>query len=98
MRFTSYRNLERAARRHPSSMAAVERWFFAITRLDAPGLVALRKVFPATDQVGNTLVFNIGGNNFRLLCCVDWLRQWLFFRALLTHAEYDRTNVEELCP
>lgn len=58
----------------------------------------LRACLAAVDQVGNALVFNIGGNSYRLICCVDWRRQRLYFRALLTHAEYDRTKVEELCP
>ena len=37
-----------------------------------------------------TFRFNILGPDFE--------RQWLFFRALLTNVEYDRTNVRDLCP
>ena len=98
MTVISHRNLMRAAERHPNSIVSVERWFHCISAANCRHLIELRALFPGTDQVGTALVFNIGGNNFRLICCVDFERQWLFFRALLTHAEYDRTNVRDLCP
>ena len=61
-------------------------------------LADIRKFYPSADQVGKTLIFNIGGNNYRLLCCVSWELRRLFFRALFTLAEYDRVNVEAICP
>lgn len=86
------------AKCHPGAVSPAERWHFIVTKLDAVSLSALRRTFPSADQVGNTLVFNLAGNKYRLLACVDWARQWLFFRALLTHAEYDRVEPEKLCP
>ena len=58
----------------------------------------VRKFSPSADQVGKTLIFNLGGNNYRLPCCVSWELRRLFFRSLLTHAGYDRVNVEDLYP
>lgn len=98
MRFISHRNLILAARRHPRSIGSVERWHDLIVEVECRSLAGLRKTFPSADQVGNTLIFNIAGNAYRLACCVDWIAQRLFFRVLLTHAEYDRTNLEALCP
>ena len=94
----SQRNVQQAASRHARSVASVDRWYALISAVEAGNLVALRAYFATVDQVGNALVFNIGGNNYRLICCVDWPRQRLYFRGLMTHAEYDRTNVEDLCP
>lgn len=94
----SQHNVKRASRRHPRCAAAVDRWLFIARQADGRSLVELRRTFAGADQVGNTLVFNIGGNAYRLMCCVDWKRQWLFFRTLLTHAEYDRVRPEDLCP
>jgi mRNA interferase HigB len=87
-----------AAARHPDSITSIERWFHRISAADCRHLQDIRAIFPAADQVGTALVFNIGGNNYRSICCVDFARQRLFFRALLTHAEYDRINVRDLCP
>ena len=98
MKITSRYNVLKAARRHPDSMAPVTRWLTVITTAECGSLMEVRKFYPSTDQVGKTLIFNVGGNNFRLLCCVTWELRRLFFRALLTHTEYDRVNVEALCP
>jgi mRNA interferase HigB len=87
-----------AAARHARSVASVERWYTVVSAADATNLMQLRASFADVDQVGNSLVFNVGGNNYRLVCCVHWPGCRLFFRALLTHAEYDRMNVEALCP
>lgn len=58
----------------------------------------VRRFYPSADQIGKTLVSNVGGNDYRLLCCVSWGLRRLFFRTLLTHAEHDRTDPEASCP
>lgn len=98
VKVTSRYNVLKAARRHPDSVAPVTRWLIVITAAECGNLMDVRKFYPSADQVGKTLIFNVGGNNFRLLCCVSWEFRRLFFRALLTHSEYDRVNVEALCP
>ncbi len=98
MKVTTRLNVLKAAKRHPDSIASATRWLAVITAAECSSLMDLRKFYPSADQVGKTLVFNVGGNNYRLLCCVSWELRRLFFRALLTHAEYDRVKVEALCP
>lgn len=50
----------------------------------------LRAVFPAVDKVGERFVFNIGGNKFRLVAGIDFARQMLWVKAVLTHGDYDK--------
>ncbi|MDR9894134.1 type II toxin-antitoxin system HigB family toxin [Aetokthonos hydrillicola Thurmond2011] len=52
----------------------------------------LRQVFPSADPVGNFTVFNISGNNYRLITYIDYAYQIAFVRSVLTHAEYDKEN------
>ena len=52
----------------------------------------LRHTFPQADQVGNLTVFNISGNNYRLITLIDYRYQKVFVRAVLTHSEYDTDN------
>jgi mRNA interferase HigB len=40
--------------------------------------------------VGRFTVFDIGGNNFRLIAVIHFNRGKLFVRHVLTHAEYDK--------
>ena len=98
MKITSRYNVLKAARRHSNSVPPITRWLTVMAAAECGSLADVRKFYPSADQAGKTLIFNVGGNNFRLLCCVSWGLRRLFFRALLTHAEYDRVNVEALCP
>ena len=46
--------------------------------------------FPATDYVGNQhYVFNIKGNNYRLVVVVKFTIGYIFIRKVCTHEEYD---------
>ncbi|MBM3740669.1 MAG: type II toxin-antitoxin system HigB family toxin [Acidobacteria bacterium] len=94
----SRRQVIRAASAHYRGKALAERWHDVVTNLSAGSLEELQRTFPSAAQVGNTVVFKIAGNNYRLLCCVDWVWQRLFFRAFLPRDQYDRMNVEDLCP
>ena len=42
------------------------------------------------DKVGERFVFNIGGNEYRLVAGIDFERRMLWVKAVLTHAEYDK--------
>jgi mRNA interferase HigB len=51
-------------------------------------LIELKAVFLMADWVSERVVFNLG--SYRLICGVSFRRQTLFFKALLSHAEYDK--------
>jgi len=46
-------------------------------------------------MVGNLIVFNIGGNNYRLITSIHFNRAKVYIRHVLTHAEYDRGDWRE---
>ena len=37
-------------------------------------------------------MFNIGGNKYRLITRIEYERQEVYIRNVLTHAEYDRED------
>jgi len=41
-------------------------------------------------MVGNLVVFNIGGNKYRLIAAIHFNRRKLYIRHVLTHTEYDK--------
>lgn len=47
--------------------------------------------------VGNCVVFNIGGNKYRLITRILYPRQKVFILKLMTHAEYDENQWKEQC-
>ena len=52
----------------------------------------LRSVFPSADKVGDLVVFNIGGNKYRLITSIHFNRQKIYIRDILTHSEYDKNK------
>jgi hypothetical protein len=53
--------------------------------------------FPKVDAVGNFTVFNIKGNNYRLIVSIDYEQQLIYIKYILTHAEYDKEKTNGGC-
>ncbi len=75
---------------HPDSENALARWFKIMQRNEFANLNALRATFPTADQVGDLIVFNIGGNKYRLIASIHFNRGKVYIRRVLTHSEYDK--------
>ncbi len=45
---------------------------------------------------GNRVVFNIKGNNYRLIVKINYDHQMVWIRFIGTHAEYDKINANEI--
>ncbi len=43
---------------------------------------------------GGRVVFNVGGNKYRVVMAIDYQRQLGFIRFVGTHAQYDSINAE----
>ena len=43
---------------------------------------------------GARVVFNIGGNKYRVILAIDYHRQLGFIRFVGSHAQYDQINAE----
>lgn len=57
----------------------------------------LKANFPSASLVGNCVVFNIGGNKYRLVTRVLYPSQKVFVLKVMTHAEYDEDNWKTDC-
>lgn len=75
---------------HQDSEGALARWFKIMERSDFPDLGVLRAVFPSADKVGDFIVFNVGGNKYRLISIIYFSRRKVYIRHVLTHHDYDR--------
>lgn len=83
------------ARKHSASRKALQR-FMTIARAAVwPHFPAVKETFPATDYAPatGTLIFDIGGNKYRLIARVDFDEQLLVIETVLTHQEYDREDL-----
>ena len=84
-------------KRYPNSVKAMIGWYLKTKESDWTNFADIKKVFGATDSVGNGLfVFNIGGNKFRLIARIIFRTRTVFIRFVGTHAEYDEVNLSDL--
>ena len=81
--------------KHSESEAPLQRWYTAISKSDFKTFGELRRAFPSVDKAGNLYVFNIGGNNYRLIAAIHFNRGKVFIRHVLTHREYDDERWKE---
>lgn len=77
---------------HPTSKSSLLKWFQEIKKGSFRNIEEIRLLYPHADKVGRRTVFNIGGNDFRLISRVNYLTQKVFVVCVLTHAEYDKNQ------
>lgn len=55
----------------------------------------LKKVFNNVDYVNGYTIFDIGGNNYRLISAIHFHSQRCYIREIWTHAEYSKSYNQE---
>jgi mRNA interferase HigB len=90
MHIISRKRLKEAAARHRDLEGALDAWFRIAKRALWKNLADVRKTFPSADAVGKWTVFNIRGNQYRLITETNYAFGRIYVRHVLTHAEYDR--------
>ena len=75
---------------YPDSELALLRWFKIMITTQFDDFAALRSTFPSADKVGSAVVFNIGGNKYRLVTVIHFNRRKVYIRYVLTHKQYDK--------
>ena len=76
--------------RYPDSKGALLRWYKILTNSEFNSFDDLRATFPSADKVEELIVFNIGGNKYRLIASIHFNRGKIYVRHILTHREYSQ--------
>ena len=78
---------------HAQAARPLNRWIEKVRSAQWENHSDLKLMFPSADYVKNgRYVFNIGGNNFRLVAVVIFIGGVLNVRFIGTHAEYDKID------
>ena len=95
MRIVSHRKLKEfyETNGRENSRVALERWYAIAEKAEWKNLSDIKVDFPATDYVGNQhYVFNIKGNNYRLVVVIKFSIGYIYVRFIGTHKEYDKID------
>jgi mRNA interferase HigB len=75
------------------SRVALERWYDSVEKADWKNFQDIKVDFSAADYVGNQCyVFNIRGNNYRLVVVIKFTISYIFIRFVGTHKECDKID------
>ena len=87
------------ARKYPDAERSLAAWLALMKRARYDSPAALKRDFASASFLGgNCVVFNIGGNSYRLVAYVLFRTKRVYIRRILTHAEYTRlSDLDELC-
>ena len=77
---------------HPDAERPLRHWFKNADAAVWQSFADVRAVYAKADQVGQFTVFNVGGNAYRMITRVEYHRQEVYIRWVLTHAEYDKDD------
>ncbi|MBD2335922.1 type II toxin-antitoxin system HigB family toxin [Calothrix sp. FACHB-156] len=90
MHVISYRILREYTASHADCREAIDNWYKVASKADWSNLIDVQSVFPKAEAVSNFTVFNIKGNKYRLIVSIDYKKQLIYIKYILTHAEYDK--------
>ena len=75
---------------HSGVENAIDTWYRKTREADWSNFQDVKETFGTADYAGNDrYVFNIKGNNYRLVALIHFNRRTLYIRFIGTHREYD---------
>jgi len=85
--------LDKYAVKHASVRNNLQHWINFVEETEWKSHNELKRDFPSADYVGkNRYVFNIQGNNYRMVVIALFVEGYLKIRFIGTHAEYDKID------
>lgn len=89
----SYGTLKSFYENHAGSKDALNNWYRIVCKADWSNYHNLKQMFNSADAVGNDrFVFNIRGNNYRLVAMIFFDVRTVYIRFVGTHQDYDKVD------
>jgi mRNA interferase HigB len=77
--------------------AALEAWFYEATQAEWASSADVKNSYANASILGaERVVFNIKGNDYRLVTAIDYRRKIVFIKWLGTHADYDKVDARSV--
>ena len=97
MRIIAKRTLREFWERHPDAEEPLLAWYREVEKEDWDQPSQIKEKYRSASFVkGNRVVFNIKGNDYRLVVKINYPYRVVYVRFVGTHADYDAIDVEEV--
>lgn len=91
MRIVTHKRIKEFVESHADSENALNFWYHTVTAKNWDSINDIRSDFNTVDYVGNhRFVFNIKGNDYRLVSIISFNAKKVYIRFIGTHSEYDK--------
>jgi mRNA interferase HigB len=76
---------------------AVDAWFHEVKRAHWKTAAEVRRLYATASIVSSSrIVFNLKGNDYRLVVAIDYGRSIVWVKWIGSHQDYDRIDVREV--
>lgn len=97
MRIVTIEAIKVYIQRQNSSDKALREWYTKTEKSDWACFADIKNTFNTADSVGNNrYVFNIKGNDFRLVAIIIFASKKVYIRFIGTHKEYDKIDCSKI--
>lgn len=97
MRIIAKRTLRNFWKRHPKAKGPLEAWHQEVAHADWTSPSAVKAHFRSASVLqGNRVVFNVAGNQYRLVVKINYPYRVVYVRFIGTHAEYDAIDATSI--
>ncbi len=97
MRIVAKGTLKRFWIKHKDCEEQLKSWFNEVNKANWNTPNDLKKEYPTASILGdNRAIFNIKGNNYRLIVKINYEYKILWIRFVGTHVEYDKIDANNI--
>lgn len=97
MRIIAVRTLWDFWEREPRAEQPLKAWVAVVRHAAWTAPTDIKRSFNSADAIGNgRVVFDLGGNKYRIVARLYFRCRIIFIRFVGTHAEYDRIDAREV--
>lgn len=97
MRVISKRTLQDFWKRHNEAEHPLIAWYAEAIKAQWKTPQEIKTYYQTASFLSdNRVVFNIGGNKYRLIVKINYTYNTVYIRYVGTHAEYDKINAQEI--
>lgn len=91
MRIFTEQTLKEYIVKVPESKIALQEWVSIVKKSEWKTFADIKNTFNSVDSVGNQrYVFNIKGDQYKLVAIIKFTIQFVYIRFVGTHAEYEK--------
>ena len=97
MRIISRKVLRKFWQKHPAAENPLQTWYVDVKHANWKKPLDIKRVYQTASFLQNKrVVFNIKGNNYRIVVMIQYKSGIVYIRFVGTHTEYDRIDADTI--